>query len=268
MQRHLRTSSPRLTTLLLIITTLAAGCATTQKRADNDRPRPAEPHTANADTAAKSPTVSQSKPASTPPAPTAVEPAAPNDTADTAATTPQPQPEPDLAAPAEPPVVDDTPPTPDIDKLATYADDDAYVQLKDFRGGWTVLHFFTQTDVPKCACQATAYTTLLEKLHTVNADHVYAVTDLDTVKLRLARHRFMFKVGLLSDASHLIAEPFGATFDATVDGETTTHLKHVTVVLNPAGKVAKWWPRIDDPEAHLSEIKSTLAAVRVATNQP
>ncbi len=138
--------------------------------------------------------------------------------------------------------------------------DGATVSLEELKGSWVVLYFYPKDDTPGCTTEACEFT-----------DSVAAFEDLDAVVLGCSpdppeRHRKFIakhglKVRLLSDVDHVVMTTYGAWGEKVMYGKKVVGVVRSTVLVDPAGRIARHWPRVK-AAGHAEEVRAALAAAR------
>lgn len=138
--------------------------------------------------------------------------------------------------------------------------DDEKVKLSDLRGHWVVLYFYPRDNTPGCTVQACEFT-----------EGVEAFTGLDAVILGCSpdstesHRKFIAKqdlaIDLLSDPDHAVMEKYGAWGEKTLYGKKTTGVIRSTVLIDPDGKVAHHWPKVQ-AKGHAEKVRAKLAELR------
>jgi peroxiredoxin Q/BCP len=137
---------------------------------------------------------------------------------------------------------------------------DEKVKLSELRGQWVVLYFYPRDSTPGCTVQACDFT-----------EGVEAFTDLDAVILGCSpdstesHRKFIAKqnlaIDLLSDPDHAVMEKYGAWGEKTLYGKKTTGVIRSTVLIDPDGKVAHHWPKVQ-AKGHAEKVREKLVEMR------
>jgi len=138
--------------------------------------------------------------------------------------------------------------------------DGTTVRLDELRGQWVVLYFYPKDDTPGCTIEACEFTDGLEAF-----DHLDAVV-LGCSPDSPERHRkFIAKhelgLRLLSDPDHGVMEAYGAWGEKTLYGKTSVGVIRSTVVIDPDGRVAHHWKKVQ-AKGHAAKVRERLAALR------
>ena len=136
------------------------------------------------------------------------------------------------------------------------------VSLKGLRGSWVVLYFYPKDDTPGCTTQACEFTAGIRDFRGLDARVVGCSPDSP------ASHRaFIAKFGLdltlLSDPEHRVMEKYGAWGEKTLYGKTMMGVIRSTVLIDPAGKVAHHWGRVQ-AAGHAEKVRDRLAELQTA----
>lgn len=137
--------------------------------------------------------------------------------------------------------------------------DDERVRLSDVKGRWVVLYFYPRDNTPGCtteACDFTAGLKDFEKLEAV----VLGVSPDSTESHRKFIARYGLGVTLLSDPDHAVMEKYGAWGEKTLYGKTSMGVIRSTVIIDPEGKVAHHYRKVN-ATGHAAKVQERLAAL-------
>ena len=141
------------------------------------------------------------------------------------------------------------------------ADDTGTLQdLAAQRGRWVVLFFYPKDFTPGCTTEVCEFRDLTSDFRAAGAT-VWSVSVLDAEsKARFkAEHGLSFP--LLADPEHEVAERYGVWVEKKNYGKTYWGIARSTFLVDPAGRVARMWPKVK-VEGHATEV---LEAVRLAS---
>jgi peroxiredoxin Q/BCP len=136
------------------------------------------------------------------------------------------------------------------------------VKLADFTGQWVVLYFYPKDDTPGCTVEACEFT-----------EGVRAFAKLDAVVLGCSgdspashtkfRAKHSLKITLLSDADHAVMTKYGAWGEKTLYGRKFLGVIRSTVIVDPDGKVAHHWKKVQ-AKGHAESVREKIAEMRAA----
>jgi thioredoxin-dependent peroxiredoxin len=136
------------------------------------------------------------------------------------------------------------------------------VSLADLSGRWVILYFYPRDDTPGCTTEACDFSSQVDDLAGANAV-VVGVSPDD----RASHERFIAKHGLrvrlLSDPGRDAMKAYGAWGKKTMYGKTTEGVIRSTVIIDPEGKVAHHWPRVQ-AKGHAEKVLSKLKELQAA----
>jgi peroxiredoxin Q/BCP len=135
--------------------------------------------------------------------------------------------------------------------------EDKPVSLSDYKGKWVVLYFYPKDQTTGCTIEAHNFERDQPKYNALNA--VVLGVSLDTVeghKTWCSKDTFSFK--LLADPDHKVVDQYGVPVSAHGDMKFAARQ---TYLISPAGKVIKYWPKVD-PNTHSEEVLAEIAAAK------
>jgi peroxiredoxin Q/BCP len=131
-----------------------------------------------------------------------------------------------------------------------------HISLNQYKGKWVVLYFYPKDQTPGCTIEAHNFQKDIGKFEAANA--VVLGVSVDSVKSHQA---FCAKDGLhfklLSDTGHDVVRKYGSL--ANYMGVKMA--KRNTFLINPEGKVAKVWVKVDPHQAS-TEVLEALHQLR------
>ena len=140
--------------------------------------------------------------------------------------------------------------------------DDRLVKLSDLKGKWVVLYFYPKDDTPGCTTEACEFTDGLKGFEKLDA-LVLGCSPDSTERHRKFIAKYKLKVKLLSDPDHQVLEAYGAWGNKVLYGRHFVGVIRSTVIINPAGKVARHWPKVK-AAGHAEEVRQALTELRAA----
>jgi thioredoxin-dependent peroxiredoxin len=135
--------------------------------------------------------------------------------------------------------------------------------LSDYRGKWVVLYFYPKDDTPGCTTEACNFRDARDVIAELGNAVVIGISK-DTVK---AHKKFADKYGLnftlLADPEHTTIEAYNAWKLKKFMGREYMGIERSTVIIDPEGKIAKEYPKVD-PAKHAAEIITDLKQLQSA----
>lgn len=136
------------------------------------------------------------------------------------------------------------------------------VRLSGLRGSWVVLYFYPRDDTPGCTVEACEFTEGIEAFEGLDAVVLGCSPDSpESHRKFIAKHDLA--VRLLSDPDHTVMAAYGAWGEKTLYGRTSMGVIRSTVVIDPDGRVAHRWKRVQ-ARGHAEKVRAKLAALRAA----
>lgn len=137
---------------------------------------------------------------------------------------------------------------------------DQEVRPGDLRGSWVVLYFYPKDDTPGCTVEACEFTDGLERFQGLSA-RVFGISPDSPASHRKFIAKHSLKVGLLSDPEHGMIERYRAWGEKNMYGKKSFGVVRSTVLLDPAGRVVKHWPKVS-AAGHAAEVAAALAELQ------
>ena len=128
--------------------------------------------------------------------------------------------------------------------------------LKKHLGKWVVLYFYPKDDTPGCTKEACNFRDSFNELLKLNV--VVLGVSADSVKLhKRFAEKFNLNFPLLSDENKETINAYGAWGEKKFMGRTYDGILRITYLINPEGKIAKTYPKVN-PIIHADEIIADL----------
>ena len=129
--------------------------------------------------------------------------------------------------------------------------------LADHKGQTVVIFFYPKSDTPGCTQECCDFRDLTPKFAKKNV----VIVGISPDKAE-AQTKFAVKYGLpysfVPDTDHAIAEAYGVWKEKKNYGKTYMGIERSTFVIDPAGKVAKIYPKVK-VAGHAEKVLSELA---------
>jgi peroxiredoxin Q/BCP len=134
--------------------------------------------------------------------------------------------------------------------------------LAEFSGRWVVLYFYPKDDTPGCTTEACDFTASIARFAKLDAVVLGCSPDSEERHRKFA-DKYKLKVTLLSDPDHDVMEKYGAWGDKTMYGKKVTGVIRSTVLVDPKGRVAWHWPKVQ-AKGHADKVREKLAELHGA----
>jgi peroxiredoxin Q/BCP len=134
------------------------------------------------------------------------------------------------------------------------------VSLEGLQGKPFVLYFYPKADTPGCTKEACAFEEALPDFSKTGIT-VIGVSKDSMKALEKFAEKYKLTFPLASDPENKVIEAYGAWAEKSMYGKTYMGIERSTVLVDKAGKVAKFWPKVK-VAGHAAEV---LAAVNALT---
>jgi len=129
------------------------------------------------------------------------------------------------------------------------------IDIKDLRGKWVVLYFYPKDMTTGCTIEAHNFQRDIAQYEKANAMVVgVSVDTTGSHKEFCAQQGLTFK--LLADSEKKVVEQY----ESTMDHNGTVLASRNTFLIDPQGKIAKVWVKVD-PNKHSADVLSTLQSI-------
>src|SRR6202023_2597624 len=133
------------------------------------------------------------------------------------------------------------------------------VSLAQFKGRKLVIFFYPKADTPGCTRESIDFSQLRGAFDKAGTD-ILGVS-ADPVKAQDAfKKKHDLTVGLLSDETHKMLEPYGAWGKKSMYGKSSTGVLRSTFLIGPDGRIAHVWPKVK-VEGHAAEVLKAAKAL-------
>jgi thioredoxin-dependent peroxiredoxin len=135
--------------------------------------------------------------------------------------------------------------------------DSPAVSLADYKGKWVVLYFYPKDQTQGCTIEAHNFQRDLDKYKAANA--VVLGVSLDTADSHrsfCSKESLTFK--LLADTDHKVVDAYGVAIHGM---GPVKFAERETVLIDPSGKIAKTWTKVD-PNVHSTDVLASIAALQ------
>ncbi len=143
--------------------------------------------------------------------------------------------------------------------------DGTYHSLKDYLGKWIVLYFYPKDDTSGCTAEACSFRDARDLIAEFGNAVVIGVSKDAPASHKKFAEKYDLNFTLLSDESTEVINTYGAWKKKSMYGKTYLGIQRSTVIINPAGKIAKEYPKVN-PKEHAAEIISDLRQLQKSAN--
>lgn len=140
--------------------------------------------------------------------------------------------------------------------FALPSSDGGKVKLGDFAGKYVVLYFYPRDNTSGCTLEAQEFRGALPELGKLGA--IVLGVSKDSIESHCKfRDKYSLNFPLLSDADGKVLEAYGAWGDKLMYGKKSKGVIRSTVLIDPAGKVAKHWPKVT-VKGHVADVVAAV----------
>lgn len=135
--------------------------------------------------------------------------------------------------------------------------------LKDYAGKWVVLYFYPKDDTPGCTTEACNFRDARDSIAQLGNAEVVGVSK-DSVRKHAnfaKKHNLNFT--LLSDPEAETIKAYDSWKEKSMFGKSFLGIERNTFIINPEGKIAKEYRKVD-PSKHAAEIIKDLQALQTS----
>ncbi len=151
--------------------------------------------------------------------------------------------------------------TPHVGQLApdfTLSDQSgAAHHLAAYRGQWVLVYFYPKDDTPGCTKEACGLRDRFAEFKKLKAVVLGISVDSVESHKRFA-DKFHLPFPLLADTQKQVVQAYGVWGQRQFMGKTYMGIARTSFLIDPAGKIAKVYPKVK-PEEHTDEILKDLA---------
>jgi peroxiredoxin Q/BCP len=130
------------------------------------------------------------------------------------------------------------------------------VRLGDLAGKWVVLYFYPKDDTPGCTIEACDFSGGLKAFEKLDAVVLGCSPD-GAASHRKFIDKYGLKIDLLSDPKHTVMDKYGAWGKKNMYGKVTEGVIRSTVIIDPDGRVAHHWARVQ-AKGHADGVRKKL----------
>ena len=127
--------------------------------------------------------------------------------------------------------------------------------LSKFKGKWIVLYFYPKDQSPGCTHEACDFTENYKAFGDLNSVIIGISADSPESHLKFIQKKDL-SIILLSDEKLDVIESYQAK-NTSLLGKLILPVKRVTYIINPEGKIAKTWSKVN-VFGHSQDVKNSL----------
>ena len=132
--------------------------------------------------------------------------------------------------------------------------------LSDYKGKWVVVYFYPADDTPGCTKEACSFRDEKGRLEEMGAV-VLGVSADDEKSHDAFANKFSLNFPLLADTDKSMIEAYGSWGKKNVFGQEVEGILRKTFIIDPKGKVAKVWDKVN-VEEHALEVADAITELQ------
>ncbi len=130
------------------------------------------------------------------------------------------------------------------------------ISLAELKGKKVVLYFYPKDDTPGCTTEACSFRDSFADFKKAGAV-ILGVSPDDAKSHGKFREKFSLPFPLLADENHAVAEAYGVWKEKSMYGKKYMGVERTTFIIDPAGKIAKIFPKVK-VDGHHEEVLAAL----------
>jgi len=134
--------------------------------------------------------------------------------------------------------------------------------LKDYLGKWVLVYIYPKDDTPGCTKEACAIAEVYSDFKRLGVT-VFGLSKDTPKSHKKFADKYNLPFALLSDETMETIDKYGAFVEKNMFGKKARGTIRISYLINPAGKVAKVYPKVD-PANHALEL---LTDIKVAKKE-
>ncbi len=124
--------------------------------------------------------------------------------------------------------------------------------LKTYLGKWTLIYFYPKDDTPGCTKEACTIAEIYSDFKRLKVT-IFGVSKDTPKSHKKFADKYNLPFILLSDPTGEMIEKYGALVEKSMFGKKYLGIDRVSYLLNPEGKIAKVYSKVD-PASHALEL--------------
>lgn len=133
--------------------------------------------------------------------------------------------------------------------------------LSEYRGQWVFLYFYPADDTPLCTTEACSIRDEWSEFSKKGVQ-VFGISPDDVESHHRFHQKYQLPFTLLADPTKKTMTAYEAWGEKNLYGRLVTGVRRSSVLINPEGNIAAWYPRVQ-VKKHVSKVLKDLAALGV-----
>ena len=129
-------------------------------------------------------------------------------------------------------------------------------QLSDYLGRWVLVYFYPKDDTPGCTAEACSLRDSFPKFGNAKAVILGVSADSSSSHARFA-DKYRLNFTLLADEQKQAVKAYGVWGEKSFMGKKYLGISRSSFLIDPAGKIAKVYPKVK-PAEHAAEVLKDL----------
>lgn len=139
------------------------------------------------------------------------------------------------------------------------------VRSDALRGKWVVLYWYPKDDTPGCTTEACE---IRDNWSLLSGEAELFGVSLDSVASHQKfRDKYSLPFPLLADEDHAVSDAYGVYGKKTFAGHEYMGVDRATFIIDPEGKIARVFPKVN-PAGHALEMLQAVQEAKRASNAP
>lgn len=147
-----------------------------------------------------------------------------------------------------------------LPEFSLLTDDGTELSSADLSGRWVVFFFYPKDSTPGCTKEACGFRDLVTRFDDSEAC-VLGVSRDSVASHAKFKKSYGLTFPLLADTEGVLCEAFGVLKGNRLVRLTPLGIQRSTFLIDPEGRVAKVWPKVD-PVGHAEEVALALDGLR------
>ena len=128
--------------------------------------------------------------------------------------------------------------------------------IEDYKGQWIIIYFYPKDLTPGCTTEACSFQEALPDFNSIDAV-IFGISKDSVALHKKFADKYNLQFSLLSDENSDVCEQYGVWQKKSMYGKEYMGIVRSTFLVNPEGKIAKVYPKVNVKEHH-AEILNDL----------